>query len=481
MRFKGTLILLVLCLGLGAFLYFYEIKGGEQRSKAKEGENVVWKVPADDVQQVDLITPAQHITVVRTGDKQWKITAPRPLDADADEINRLVSSASDISRETVIEENAANLAPFGLDPAQTTVALKTKDGKVREIRFGTTNPTGNSTYAALQGKNQVMLVAGYVASAFTKKLDDLRNHAILSFEQFQTQSLDLQTAKGKMTIAKEGDRWYFQGTEKWAADSSAVNSLLGDLANGRIKEFLEDSPEDYAGLGLDKPVVDVRLTVGKDKAIKHLVIGLEKAKLVKKGQGKSKPEEKKGDEKKAENAAPVLYIARDESRPELFFVEKEFVDKFLKSPADLRDKALAVFQRFDIDSISVTNTKGTVNLTKAQSGDWQVGSGKKKAKWDAVNEIFDALEKPVKEFVDEPGALSKYGLDKPVTHVVLQQGGNVRVDCIFGKEAKNGVYAQIQGEPYVKVADKESLDKLAKGEQEYLEPPPAPAPAAPKK
>ncbi len=281
-----------------------------------------------------------------------------------------------------------------------------------------------------------------------------------------------------MNLTKEGDRWWIQGKSKWAADSSAVNSLLGDLANGRIKEFFDENPDDYAGLGLDKPLLDLRLTVGKDKGIRHLTVGLEKSKLVKKGQ-KAKPEEKKAD-----NTTPVLYIARDESRPELFFVDKDFVDKFLKSPADLRDKALAIYQRVDIDSITVTNAKGTVSLSKSPAGDWSVGKDKKKAKWDAVNEVFDALEKPVKEFVDEPGALSKYGLDNPGTRVVLKQGANVKVDCVFGKDAKDGVYAQVLGELSVKTADKESLAKLGKGESDYLEPPappPAPAPASPKK
>jgi hypothetical protein len=486
MRFKGTFVLLILCVGFGVFLYFYEIRGGEKRTKAKEGENVVWKVPSDDVQQIDLITLDQHITAIRSGDKQWKITAPRSLDADSDELNRLASSASDISRESVLEENASNLGQFGLDPARTTVALKTKDGNVREIRFGDNNPTGSSTYAALKGKNQVLLVSTSVAGAFNKKLDDLRNHSILSFDQFETQSLDVQSAKGKVQLVKEGDRWWIREKERWAADTSAVSSLLGDLSNGRIKEFFDDDPDDYATLGFGKPLLDLHLTVGKDKAIKHLVVGLEKSKLVKKGQAKAKPEENKAtpaekkakpEEKPAENKSDELYIARDESRDDLFFVGKEFVDKFLKTPSDLRDKALAAFQRWDIDSIVLTNAKGTVSLAKAQGGgDWLVGDAKKKAKWDAVNELFDALEKPVKGFVDESGAPSKYGFDNPVAYIVLKQGGAVKVDCKFGKDTKEGVYAQVRGEPYVKIADRESLDKMGKGEADFLEPAPPPAP-----
>jgi hypothetical protein len=475
MRFKGTFVLLVLCAGLGAFLYFYEIKGGEKREKAKQEEKVVWKIPNDDVQQVDIITPALHIAALRSADKQWKITEPRPLEADTDEWNRLLGSACDISREDIVEENAADLAPFGLAPAQTTVALKTKDGKIHEIRFGGTNPAGTFNYAALQGKNQVFLVSSSVSSTFNKNLDELRNRAILKFESSEAQSLDLQSPKGKLNLSKEGDRWWMQGKEKWAADSAAVNSLLGDLSGGRVKEFFDDNPEDYTGLGFDKPILDVRLTVGKDKAIKHLVVGQEKSKLVKKGQ-KPVPAAKK-----TEPATPELYLARDDSRPELFFVEKEFVDKFLKDPADLRDKSLVVYQRFDIDGITITNAKGTVSLAKSQSGDWVVGNDKKKAKWDAVNEVFDALQNPVKGFVDTPGALSQYGLDKPEVRVILKQGPTVRVDCIFGKDGKDGVYAQVAGEPYLKIAEKASRDKLGKSESDFVEPPPPPAAPASKK
>jgi hypothetical protein len=111
-----------------------------------------------------------------------------------------------------------------------------------------------------------------------------------------------------------------------------------------------------------------------------------------------------------------------------------------------------------------------------------MGDAKKKTKWDGVNGILDALEKPVKEFIDAPVAPATYGLDKPVARVILKQGGAVKVDCAFGKPGKDGIYAQVSGEPSVKVAEKESLEKLSKPESDFVEPPPAtPAPAAPKK
>lgn len=476
MRFRGTLVLAVVVAAVGAFLYFYEIKGGEKREEAKQQENKIWKLDANAIQQIDFVYPDQRLSAVRSGDKDWKLTAPRMVDADSEELNRIAGSAADISRESVIEPNASDLRRFGLNPPQLAVGVKTKDGKEYRIKFGNNNPTGNSTYSAVDGKNEVLLVASYVASGFKKKFDDLRNRSVLNFEQFETQSLDVNSAKGAVQLVKDGDRWFLVGKEKVPADAASVSSMLSTLATARVKEFVDDSPEKYADSGFVKPTVDVRLTVGKNKGIKHLVIGIEKSKFEKGGAAAKSKAPAKGEPGATPETSGELYIARDESRKELFFVEKDLVDKLLKSPADLRDKALASFQRWEIDAITLTNPKGTFKFTKSGTGgDWVLGDAKKKTKWDAVNGVLDALEKPVKEFIDSPGTAASYGLDHPVIQVVLKQGANTSVQCDFGKEGKDGVYARVNGESLVKVADKESFEKLNKGESDFVEPP---APAA---
>jgi len=109
----------------------------------------------EDVQQLDLIR-RQHVTASRSGDGQWKITrAPLPGGG----LGRAKPAGHvgvHISRESVIDENASNLASR-LDPPQTTSRVKTKDCQVREIRFGSNNSTGNST-TLLSREARVLLV-----------------------------------------------------------------------------------------------------------------------------------------------------------------------------------------------------------------------------------------------------------------------------------------------------------------------------------
>jgi len=472
MRFKGTLILFVICLLLGGYVYFYEIKGGEQRTKAKEAENQVWKFEANTIQQIDLSSPNLLISAVRQNDRGWILTAPKKYDADSDELNRLAGSAANIRRESVVEPNAADLTRFGLSPARASLKIKTRDGKQYAVDFGANNPTGSSAYAVIPGKKEVFLVSTAVVSAFEKKTDDLRSHTILSFEQPEVQTLDLRSAKGDLQLIKDSnDRWWISGEEKVAADSPGIRGILNALSMGQIKSFFNDAPDEYRNLSFDKPTVDVRLTYGKDKALKHLVIGPAKSSLLKKTQS--------GSEKSAADGSPAeLYLAKDESRPDLFFIDKETVDKLVKARNDVRDKALASIQRWDVDSVSLTNTRGSFSFSKS-NGEWFVAGTKNKAKWDGINGILDAMEKPVKEWIDKPSSLSSYGLDKPAIRVILKQGNSVLADCAFGKSTKDGIYAQVKGDSSVKVADPDGLSTLDRGQADLVEPPAAPAPTAP--
>jgi hypothetical protein len=252
-----------------------------------------------------------------------------------------------------------------------------------------------------------------------------------------------------------------------AADSPAVRGILNALSLGKTVEFFNENPDDYSNLDLDKPLIEATVTFGKDKAIKRLIIGLEKSKLKKKG-ARDKGPDSSDNVADAAGASSNTFLAKDASRPDLFFVEKDLVDKLFISPDAIRDKALVSMQRWDVDSIALTNSKGSFAFNKS-GGEWFLDQGKKKAKWDAVNGILDIMEKPVKGWVDNPSSPSIYGMDKPGIHIVIKQGSKVLADCSFGKATKDGVYAQAKGDSSIKIADPEGLAQLDRGESDFAE------------
>ena len=461
MRFKGTFALLVAAILFGGYVYFYEYKGGEKREAAKKIENRVWRFDADDIVRVELASQGGLMAAERGEDGNWKITAPREWLADNAQINRLASYAARLDRESVVEHDAADLAQFGLSPAILELRLTSRDGGEYGIAFGENNPSGNFTYSVLTGKNEVFFVSADAARSFDATAEDFRDRNVLSFDRAGIESVIIRNPKGVIEIEKDrDDRWWFRGAEKREAGGPAVREMLNALQLGKIQEFFDENAEDYINTSLDKPVIDVQLAFGSGNAGKRLVIGVEKSGLRKKSQSAA-----------AKNAGDTeeIFLARDDSRDELFFVEKDLVDKMSRTANDIRDKSLVSFQRWDVDALQVENAQGKFQFVKTD-GDWFIdGPVKKRANWSEINNILDVLEKPVVEWIDNPASLSGYGVEKPVIRVVLKKGSEIIAECAFGHSSEKGVYAKVSGDSSIKVADPEGLEFLNRSETEYIE------------
>src|SRR4051812_11071546 len=140
MRYKSTIVLLLLFAVLGGYVYFSEFRGQEARQKQEEAKKKVFSVEDKDITEISLIYPDRTITAVKKGDKQWQITSPAGIEADSDEWEQLASNIPRIERDETVAQNAQDLGPFGLKDPAVRVAAKTKDGKTLEILFGADNP-----------------------------------------------------------------------------------------------------------------------------------------------------------------------------------------------------------------------------------------------------------------------------------------------------------------------------------------------------
>ena len=90
MRFRTTLILVLLLAGLGAYVYWVEIPQAEQEAKKK----TLFDFKADDVTEVSLAYADHEIVVKKSGDN-WQLVKPIEVAADATTAKNLASAIAD--------------------------------------------------------------------------------------------------------------------------------------------------------------------------------------------------------------------------------------------------------------------------------------------------------------------------------------------------------------------------------------------------
>jgi hypothetical protein len=75
-RFKGTLILLLVFAALGGYVYFTDFYGKEARDKQEEAKKKLFGGDAKEITELTLENGGKTITAVRKGEKDWQMTAP---------------------------------------------------------------------------------------------------------------------------------------------------------------------------------------------------------------------------------------------------------------------------------------------------------------------------------------------------------------------------------------------------------------------
>ena len=111
----------------------------------------------------------------------------------------IAGNAATMKANSVVEENADDLAQYGLENPQAQFVTKFSDGTEKAIEIGSANPSGTSLYVKEKGKNTVYTYSNYKLNYFT-------NYTATSFVLTQVMgAYDSQTAPviTKLTVKRK--------------------------------------------------------------------------------------------------------------------------------------------------------------------------------------------------------------------------------------------------------------------------------------
>ena len=176
MRFRGLLAAVAVLAALGGAAWWSERKEKASAGKpAADAPPKILSIPETDFQQIQLAKKAGGTTILKKADGKWQIVQPKPLAADQDSVNSLVTSLSSLSSDRLIEDKASDLSSYGLNSPAEQVAVTRKDGKVQTLLVGDDTPTGAGVFAKLENDPRVFTIASFVKSSLDKTSKDLRS------------------------------------------------------------------------------------------------------------------------------------------------------------------------------------------------------------------------------------------------------------------------------------------------------------------
>ncbi len=438
MKFRTTLILVAVMVGLFLYMYRFEIVREREEQAAEELAGRVMPYDPDSVTTLAVRTDGERV-VCRKTDSGWEITEPIRTGGDDEAIEMLIGNITETSIERDLVEDAHDLSQFGLDAPTAAVALGGEGFSSDTLELGKKNPTQTYAYARKSGSNEVFLLPQVTISQVEKDLFDLRDKSILEVDREEIRKFTIEREDVTVTCEKRDEEWYLTQPVEDRAERGSVSRVLSSVANGKASGFAAEAAGDLRKYGLADPRATVHVYTGADMTRHTILIGEEEERKV---------------------------YAKVAARDPVLQLTLMFYEAITQDPHDFRFKKLLDVERSEITGIEISEGEETVVCEQDTAGNWFVvkspGPEREPAKESKINQLLSTLVTlRVEEFVeDSPGDLSTYGLHEPVLRVkVLGREGEIGT-VSFGSDSEDEVYAMSSHRDLVVLVRGRSVDNI---------------------
>src|SRR3989338_8250245 len=260
-KYTTTLILFVLFMTLGAYVYFVEIKGGEKKQGQKEKEKKVFVFDQDNVDTLTLILPDKKIKFQRYGERQWRFLEPITDEADIFAVNNIVSALHELEKQRTFEGEDFRKDEFRLQKTEMEIHFRvTGEEKERVLKFGRNTTSASSVYVQAGEEPKAHLVDATLRREAHKSVESFRNKVVLDFNPKDIKEVLIEIAEVTETIhlLKEGETWKLEKPIQAQANEKNITTYLDDISFLRA-DALVDS------LATSKPYLKV--TLNSDKVL----------------------------------------------------------------------------------------------------------------------------------------------------------------------------------------------------------------------
>ncbi|MBE9215143.1 DUF4340 domain-containing protein [Plectonema cf. radiosum LEGE 06105] len=147
---RTTLILILLAILLGGFVYFYEIQWKSQQEEVKKKQQQLFSFNEVDVKALKITTPSETITLERSPESsntKWLMKSPDTVPANDGTVAYLLNLLVNENSDRAVTTSTSQLSEFGLTQPQAIIEITLNNGKTDKLVLGKPNFDDRFLYA----------------------------------------------------------------------------------------------------------------------------------------------------------------------------------------------------------------------------------------------------------------------------------------------------------------------------------------------
>lgn len=438
MKFKGTIGMAALLLGIVLYNYMVDIPAQKQDKEEKERAEKILPFETDQVEELRLIKKDQTIHLQRTESGEWKLLEPVQAKAHSGNVSTFLSLIQATRTSRTVEESAKDLAIYGLQDPSLKITLILKDQGEKTLLVGDDHPMNKDLYIK-RGDDSKVLLAVAKREDLEKSPSHFRDSSLLDFKTEEVVEVKFQHPGKSFALNKQNDQWEILNGVKSKGSNDEVMSFLRKVQKFEVKKFLDENPESLETYGLNASSQQVTLKTGAKSMT--LLVG---NKL-----------EDQGFYGKVADAKNVVLFGN------------QLVTDLTKRPVDFISKTLLEFQEKDVSKIQLRTLEKEILLSRSEdnTSQWRIEKPVQSAADSAtVNSLlFDLKSARVADFLTISNKNPRiYGLDDPKQVLTVHHGDEKPWSLDLGNQstAEENFFASRTGDATVFTLAKETVDKL---------------------
>lgn len=273
---KVIILLLVLAVCVAGVIFVGmqpEHKDNASSNQTTAQDVKILELDKDKIDQVTVKNKEGEFVYEKKG-TDWVLVSPKDITFNKNAISSFIGQFSTLQAQKVVEDNAKDLAQYGLDKG-AEVTIKMKDGTSKTLIIGSNNPTSDLTYVKLKDSNKVYGVSTDTGKNLIASKDTLIDKTLFPYQSEAITGITFERdGKQVFEAAKAGETWKMFAPIKIDARTENMKPILDSLNFLSAESIEEENATDLSKYGLDKPSYAFTLVTATKKS--KILMGIEK-------------------------------------------------------------------------------------------------------------------------------------------------------------------------------------------------------------